>query len=213
MMDAEEPAATAEQGERRRGGDARNVPLWLTAGAPVAIALVSLVLSLYTIVEANREPEIWLTAPDVVRVAAGDRAWFYVQPRFVSAARNDRVAVIADLRLEVAGPDGGPPVAFTWDEQGTWQYDPASQALTWIYLADPAPLVVAPSSPQLPICLFTGPAGWRRQEGTYWVTIAAGRGPGAAPLRTNFVMTLPTASADLVNAQRGTWVEARTGQP
>jgi hypothetical protein len=177
----------------------------------VAIALVSLVLSVYGLIEANREPVIWLSAPDVVRVAAGERAWFYVQPRLVSAARNDRVAVVSDLVLHVSGPEGGEPVRFTWDEQGTWQYDPAMQALTWIYLADPAPLVVGPSSPQLPICLFTGPSGWRWQEGTYWVTILAARGPDASPLQAEFTMVLPAESADLINAQPLTWVEVRTG--
>ena len=146
-----------------------------------------------------------------MRIAAGERAWFYVQPRLVSAARNDRVAVISGLKLEVAGPNGGEPAAFAWDEQGIWQYDPAGQALTWIYLADPAPLVVGPSSPQLPICLFTGPPGWRWQAGTYWVTILAAQEPGADPLRADFVVTLPTESIEMINSQPLTWVEVRTG--
>lgn len=213
-MDRDEPAAATDTRQRRRrlASSPGGGQLWLTAGAPVAIALVSLALSVYSIIEANREPAIWLSAPDVVRVAAGERAWFYVQPRLVSAARNDRVAVISGLQLEVSGPNDAEPATFTWDEQGTWQYDPAGQALTWIYLADPAPLVVGPSSPQLPICLFTGPPGWRWQAGTYWVSILAAQGPGAAPLQTDFTMTLSAESAERINAQPGTWVGVRTGQ-
>jgi hypothetical protein len=212
-MDGDKPVSAPEPRRKRRRLDiaAGGGPLWLTAGAPVAIALLSLVLSIYSLIEGSREPVIWLSAPDVVRVAAGERAWFYAQPRLVSAARNDRVAVISGLSLDVSGPDGDAPATFTWDEQGTWQYDPAGQALTWIYLADPAPLVVGPSSPQLPTCLFTGPPGWRWQGGTYWVTIIAARGPDAAPLQTDFTMTLPAQSADQVNAQPGTWVGVRTG--
>ncbi len=166
--------------------------------------------TVYSIVQANREPEVWLSAPDVVRVAAAENAWFYVQPRLVSAAQNDRVAVISGLRLEVAAPDGEPPVVFTWDEQGTWQYDTVSRGLTWIYLADSAPLVVGPSSPQLPICLFLGPPGWDWQVGTYDVTIVAERGQGTDALRTQFTVSLPAETVDLITSQPRTWVEVRT---
>ena len=95
--------------------------LWLTAVAPVALSLLSLALSVYTIFESNREPEVWLSAPDVVRLAAAERAWFYVQPRLVSAARNDRVAVISGLRSPQL-PTGlfeGPP-DWRW-QAGTYE--------------------------------------------------------------------------------------------
>ena len=183
--------------------------LWLTAVAPVALSLLSLALSVYTIFESNREPEVWLSAPDVVRLAAAERAWFYVQPRLVSAARNDRVAVISGLRLEVTGPDGGPPASFLWDEQGTWEYDPVNRGLTWIYQADAAPLVVGPSSPQLPTGLFEGPPDWRWQAGTYEVTIVAARGQDADALQTTFAVTLPAETVKLVTTQPRTLVEVR----
>ena len=204
--DGSAPARTP----RRRGGEAAAAPPWLTGLAPVAISLLSLLLSAYAIVEANREPAVWLSAPDVVRVAAGERAWFYVQPRLVSVAANDRPAVVSGLRLEVAGPDGGPPAEFVWDEQGTWAYDPASRGLTWIYQADAAPLVVGPSSPQLPIGLFEGPPGWAWREGTYRVAILAGRGQDRDALRAAFAVTLLAADVELITTQPRTWVEART---
>jgi hypothetical protein len=182
----------------------------LTAVAPLAISLLSLGLSIFSIFEATREPEIWLSAPDVVRVATGEEAWFYVQPRLVSAARNDRVAVISGLRLDVAPPGGGAPIAFSWDEQGTWQYDTVSRGLTWIFVADAAPLVVSPSSPQLPYCLFLGPPGWQWQAGDYRVTIVAARGQDADALQTTFSMTLPAETAEFITEQPRTWVEVRT---
>jgi hypothetical protein len=195
---------------RRPFGESPFSALWLTAVAPVAISLLSLALSLYTIVEASREPQIWLSAPDVVRVAAGERAWFYVQPRLVSAAANDRVAVISGLRLEVVGPEGGAPTTFIWDEQGTWQYDTVSRGLTWIYQADAAPLVVGPSSPQLPICLFEGPDGWTWQAGTYQVAIVASRGQDAEAMEAAFTVTLPEETVEMITSQPRTWVEVRT---
>lgn len=213
-MDAEQGKPDTAGPDDREQIPSRHSPstgaLWLTAGAPVAISLLSLVLSVYTIVQANRDPEIWLSAPDVVRLAAGDRAWFYVQPRFVSAAGNDRVAVVSGLRLEVRTPDGA-EIEFWWDEQGSWRYEPPFSGLTWIYIADPAPLVVGPSSPQLPTCLFVGPAGWRWQPGTYRVAIVAGRGDDPDALRTEFSMTFPESDLNPVyDPENPQWVEART---
>jgi hypothetical protein len=208
-MGTNEADPRAGSRQRSRGTGAVN-PVWLTAVAPLAISLISLGLSVFSIFEATREPEIWLSAPDVVRVASGETAWFYVQPRLVSAARNDRVAVVSGLRLDVSTPDGGTPEAFAWDEQGTWQYDPVNRGLTWIFVADAAPLVVSPSSPQLPYCLFLGPPGWQWQAGDYLVTIVATHGRNADALRTTFKMTLPAETAEFIVEQPRTWVEIRT---
>lgn len=120
------------------------------------------------------------------------------------------MAVITSLRLDVTAPNGGEAVSFGWDEQGTWQYDTVNRELTWIYLADPAPLVVSPSSPRLPICLFEGPPGWQWQAGTYQVRILAGREQENNALQSDFTLTLPQASVDYLEAQPRTWVEART---
>jgi hypothetical protein len=198
---------------RRRwvfGKDSSSGGIWLTAGAPLAISLISLALSFYTIFEASREQEIWLSAPDVVRVASGESAWFYVQPRLVSAARNDRVAVITSLRLEVEEPGGETPVTFSWGEQGTWEYDTESRGLTWIYQADPAPLVVGPSSPQLPICLFEGPADWVWKAGDYRVTIVAGREQNPDALRTTFRVSLADSAVEHITMNPRTWVGVPT---
>lgn len=207
---------TAEVSERSPGGRGKSrrevlfSAFWLTAAAPVAISLLSLALSIYTIIEANREPEVWLSAPDIVRIASGERAWFYVQPRLVSAARNDRMSIISELELEVITQDEESPVTFTWDEQGTWQYDPESRGLTWIFVADAAPLVVGPSSPQLPYCLFEGPEDWRWRAGRYQVTIVATRAQDAGVVRATFAMEVPAETAEFINAQPRTWIEVRT---
>lgn len=91
---------------------------------------------------------------------------------------------------------------------------PAEPGLTRIFVADAAPLIVGPSSPQLPYCLFEGPPDWRWQAGSYRVTIVADRGPEVSPLRTSFAMTLPAETADFITAQPRTWVEVRMqGEP
>jgi hypothetical protein len=217
-MGTSEPpmATTPSQPRERQPREKSPPPLWLTAGAPVAISLVSLLLSVYTIIEANREPEIWLSPPGVVRIALGpqEQALIYAQPRFVSAAHNDRVAVIAGMEMLVTKPDGE-LATFTWTEQGIWEYDPVSRGLTWFFQADAAPLVVGPSSPQLPICLFESPTGWRWQDGAYRLTIAATRGQGSHSLETTFGMMVSAETAEYLNANpRALWeLNTQTDSP
>lgn len=205
-----DPAAP-QPGDAARG-EAKPAQLWFGTLLPVVISLFSLVLSIYTIFAANREPVIWLSAPDVVRLSMGERAWFYVQPRLVSAASNDRVGVVSGLRLEVTAPGEQDPAVFFWDEQGAWEYDHENRGLTWIYVADAAPLVVGPSSPQLPICLFEAPEGWVWQPGDYSATIVASRGEGQPDLRTEFAMTLsPEVAAAVTSRPRSLWEVRTTG--
>ena len=147
----------------------------LKDSTPIAVSLVSLMLSLYSIVAANREPEIDLSLPEIVRITQGPfDSWLYLQPRFVSTGRNDRVAVVSELRVRLE-PETGEPIPFVWDEQGTWRYDPErpEDGLTWVYTADPAPLVVGPSNPALPIGLFVGPPDWPWTPGTYRIVVEA----------------------------------------
>ena len=217
------PEGTRPRWRHRPGGGSSLAPFLLTAVAPVALSLFSVALSIYTLIEANREPEIWLSAPVVVKVSmkpaydfawdTGVRARFYLQPRFVSTARNDRVAVISDVRLEVMAPGRSSPLPFMWIEQGTWIFDPVVGTSTYSVQADPAPLVVAPNSPQLPICQFLGPPDWQWQPGTYEVTIIAERGEDAPPLRTAFAMTLSQEQADYITEPLGLYYMKVETQP
>ncbi len=69
---------------------------------PFAIAALSLALAIYGLVDARRAPRVLLSLPDRVRMAQGsDTGWLYLQPRFVSTGRNERVEVITDVRLLV----------------------------------------------------------------------------------------------------------------
>jgi hypothetical protein len=218
----ESASAARQQADRTPSGEANARLFWVSIGVPAAISLVSLGLSLYTLIEASREPEIWLSAPVWVRLSTstagfspqgwGDHARFYVTPRLVSAARNDRVGVITDLGLEVVPPEGGAPISFVWSELGEWRNDPyAPNPFVWIVLGEPAPLVVGPSSPKLPTCAFVGPPNWQWQPGDYLVTIVASRGETATPLRAAFTMTVSADQVEWLLASPGhNWVFVET---
>ena len=107
--------AGSESAGHASGGRAASIP----AGVPLVVSLVSLGLSGFAVFVDNRDPEVLLTAPAWVRVAQGPNdAWLYVQPRFVSTGRNDRVEVITDITLRVEPLNGGQASDFVWDEQG-----------------------------------------------------------------------------------------------
>lgn len=179
-------------------------PIWVTVG-PFVIASLSLILAVYGLFDANRAPKVQLSLPDRVRMAQGPNAgWLYVQPRFVSTTRNDRIEVITDLRLLVApAADDGAALTMRWEAQGTWDYDPVAEELTFIFLADPGPLVVSPASPQQPLGLFEGPPGWRWEAGTYQITVLAERAVGGDPLRATFAVIFSEEEVRAVNAEPG----------
>ena len=82
--------------------------------------------------------------------------------------------------------------------------------LTWIHQADSAPLVVGPSSPQLPICLFQGPPDWHWQACTYLLTIVAERDQDPDAMRAPFAIPLSAEDAALLNERSKRWGEVRT---
>jgi hypothetical protein len=212
-----EPVPQANVGERRPRGESTE-SLWWTTRAPLLVSLASMFFSLlvtaYTIYEANREPEVWLSAPDVVRIATGENTgWFYVQPRLINTARNDREAVITKFQLEVAAPDGQQPAIFNCDEFGSWQYDSVNRWLYWMYQGDAAPLAVSPASPQLPTCNFIGPFGWSWKPGDYQVIILAWLPQKSEPLRASFTMTVSDQALEYITTyQTYVWeLPARAG--
>lgn len=194
------PRSLAVMRERVPRDAARFV--WLTI-LPVGVALLSLGLSVYGLIVAREAPDIIMTMPGRVRLAQGeDTAWLYLQPRFVNTGDNQRNEVISNLVVEVQPATGGTPVAFGWDEQGTWLYNAQTNGLNWQYLADPAPLVVGPSDPQFPIGLFIATAGWVWQPGSYRVTVVAERTVRDEPLRASVELTLTTTDVDVVSDER-----------
>jgi hypothetical protein len=177
---------------------------------PVAVALLSLGVSLFTLFEARQAPTVVLTMPAVVRLSQGqDAAWLYLQPLFVNTSSNTRVEVISDLSVTVQ-PDGGQPASFRLDELGTWEYDSATGYLNWAFVSDPAPLVVGPTAPQYPIGLFIAPPSWYWSAGRYELTVTATRAVGGAPLRGQVTLTLTGDQAAYLNANPGGFLQVST---
>ena len=75
-----------------------------------------------------------------------------------------------------------------------------------MFVADAALLVVGPNTPQFPICLFEGSAGWRWRPGTYVLTISAMRQGSSTPLTARISMTLSGDDATFLNENvRALW--------
>jgi len=201
MIGRSDPGRASPRGEPAPAAAPRQRPS-LDAGA-LAVAAASFALSLYSLLVAGRPPEVMLSAPDVVRVAQGeDAAWLYLQPRFVSTGRNDRVEVISGIEVR-AEPTAAGTMALRWEEQGSWVFDHPTRSLNWLFVGDAAPLVVGPNTPQLPVCLFTGPPGSAWTAGTYRVEIVAQREVAGAPLRARFTVNVSADEVAAVNAPRG----------
>jgi hypothetical protein len=173
---------------------------------PLVASLTSLVLSISSIIIATRDPSVAILVPDQIRFVQGERigfAYAYLQPTFLSTGANDRVEVIADMRLEITPASGGDTMTFAWDEVGRLDFDPADDSLTYVYLADAVPLLIAPDAAENPLALFQGPAGSYLESGTYRVELVAERVVADDDLRSAFEITLTQADVDFLNAADG----------
>ena len=193
--------------ERRTVGSApphRHLDRWLIAGIPVTIAVLSFLLSFYTWYENSRPPEIELALPDRVRVTQGeDRAWLYIQPRYVSTSQNDRIDVITSIEIEVKQEGESPSIPFDWDEQGAWNFDHATRSLTWDWVADPGPLVVSPADPQMPSGFFLSRVGWFWTAGDYEITVSSSTSAGDETLAASGTMTITEDQIVQLESGRG----------
>jgi hypothetical protein len=159
---------------------------------PLAASLLSLILSIGSIVIATRDPTVLLILPDQVRFAQATSdgyAYVYLQPTFVSTGNNDRVEVIRGMRLLVSDPSGA-TAELAWDEVGEFSFSSVDQALSYEYVGDAAPMLVAPDQAQNPLALFQGPPGWLLQAGTYQIELVADREVATAPLQKRFAVDL-----------------------
>lgn len=178
-----------------------------TTVIPLVIAVTSLLFSVFTWWATNRPPDVALGVPSVVRIVqARDAAWMYVQPHLIVGGTTDRVAVVSGLDATVAPVSGGDPVTFTWEERGTWSYDPATQALTWEFVADPSPLLVSASTPQSPVALMVSDTAMTWRSGSYDVVIEATPTDGG-PVRAAFVVDLDEQTAAQLAADPGRFLE------
>jgi hypothetical protein len=196
---AESPAPTPSLSER-------TFRILRLTWVPLVASLTSLVLSISSIIISTRDPAVTILVPDQIRFVQGERigfAYAYLQPTFVSRGENDRVEVIRDMHLELTPAGGGDTVTFAWDEVGQLTFDPEDESLTYEYLADAVPLLIAPDSAENPLALFQGPAGSFLEAGTYRVVLVARRVVAQGELRSDFELTLTEADVDFLNEADG----------
>jgi hypothetical protein len=186
----------------------QRVPGLIKDFLPLAIALISLAISLYNFAAANAQPEVWLFMPGFIRMSfsgsPGGATVLYLQPTFVNAGRNQRSEVVRDLALRLDAVQGNDHADFHWLQQGTFSYNPnADLQYTWVVNADAGPLMVQPNGPQFPVCLFVGPSGWSPGAGTYRVTLTATRSVLPQPLAGSMLVTFSSSDIQQLSQGRG----------
>jgi hypothetical protein len=147
-----------------------------------------------------QQPEVMLIMPDQVRIAQGrdsGSAYVYLQPSFVNTGGNNRVEVIRDMKLDVAGPLAG---EFRWTQQLRLVGDADSEGLSYEYAGDAAPIVVSPSAASSALGLFDAPPGWHFTPGTYTFTLEAERVVVGAPMQATFSVTLSAEDVAFLDA-------------
>ncbi|MFD7441008.1 hypothetical protein [Streptomyces sp. NPDC059909] len=165
-----------------------SVHLWITT----ATGLVALVVSLYNFAELQREPDIDVTLPHLVRISQDKDVWLYLQPTLSTRIKTQEVEVVmnAELRLKPTGPiaNSSKP-EFFWDETGTWTYGLKANELSYQRVADPVPLLVSQDKPQQPTILFNAIA-WNFQPGRYEGTLRLHRASRPEPLVSRFCLDI-----------------------
>lgn len=173
---------------RLRGPFGRVVMLsWV----PLTASFLSLVLSVAGIYIANRQPDVQLLLPDVVRLIGGRQtghSYVYLQPVFVSTGNNDRVEVVSDMTLTVE-PETAPGVPFRWTEQ-IRLVGGADGTLSYEHEADAVALLISPRTAAAPLSTFEAPDGWFFTAGTHRFTLEATRVVSSEPMRATFTVML-----------------------
>jgi hypothetical protein len=143
--------------------------------------------------------------PQQIRLVQGDppnAAYLYLQPTLVHTGRSERVEVVQGMSLELA-PAQGEPAVFTWGEVGQLHFDSATQATTYVYTGDAAPLLLSRQTAQSPFAVFNGPPGWEFGAGRYRAELLVQRAVAATPLRIPFTFELTDADVEVMNAAPG----------
>jgi hypothetical protein len=192
MVDSDDAATRSQRGRF----DA--VHKW----AATAAAVVALVFSLYTFTELQKKPEIDLVLPHLMRIGlVGKDTHFYLQPTVSTRVKTQEVEVIRDARFQLA-PLGSIssskwPV-FYWKEVGTWNFDPATEWISYRWSGDPAPFLVSQDKPQQPTFLFQAD-GWGFQPGRYEGSLQLSRTGNRSPLVKNFCLIISKKAVDEIH--------------
>ena len=183
----------------------RHAPRLVATWLPIVIAVASFAISIYTLLAAARPPAVQAVLPQQIRLiqaAPPGAAYLYLQPTLVHTGRSEQVEVVQSMSLEITPPQGE-PAAFTWGEMGQLHFDSATQATTYVYAGDAAPLLLSRQTAQSPFAVFNGPPGWQFGAGRYRADLVVQRAIAATPLRVAFSFELTDADVEVMNAAPG----------
>ncbi|MFD8411709.1 hypothetical protein ACFV2Q_08080 [Streptomyces sp. NPDC059650] len=164
-----------------------------------AAAVVALVISLYNFAELQRQPNVDMTLPHLLRLEKlGNGVRLYVQPTVSTRFKSENVEVVRDARLQLTPTDSTSiskrPV-FYWRESVTWYYDPDTDTVNNHWSSDPAPFLVSQDKPQQPSFEFLAD-NWMYQAGRYEGTLELSRSGDHALLTTKFCLIISEAAVN-----------------
>ncbi|MFJ8195607.1 hypothetical protein [Streptomyces sp. NPDC096152] len=161
--------------------------------------MVALIISLYNFAQLQRQPNVDVTLPHLLRLEKhGNGVRFYVQPTVSTRLKSENVVVIRNARLQLTLTGSIPASkqpAFYWRESVTWYYDLNTDTVNNHWGGDPAPFIVSQDKPQQPSFEFLAD-NWMYKAGRYEGSLELLRSGGQAPLIKRFCLI---ASESAVN--------------
>ncbi|GAA5703217.1 hypothetical protein Save01_04037 [Streptomyces avermitilis] len=129
---------------------------------------------------------------------AGKDTHFYLQPTVSTKVKTQDVELIRDARFQltpVGSISSSKRPVFYWKEVGTWNFNLATEWLSYKWSGDPAPFLVSQDKPQQPIFLFQAD-GWSFQPGRYEASLQLSRSGNHSPLIKNFCLLISKKAVD-----------------
>jgi hypothetical protein len=181
--------------------------LILIEGVTAVMAAAAFILSFYNLMEANRTPEMDITMPTYLRLTKYKTAsTLVIQPTFTVRKTSNLTGVVSTVRLEVEPQQNVSP-HFRWDDVIRYVDDnKGTHYLNWLYVADPAPLIVTPDRPRNDHLRFLSDEGL--PVGTWTIHLIAER-VGEKPLEASFCVTLTVKDVQRMKDNMGGYLNFR----
>ncbi|MFD9083595.1 hypothetical protein [Streptomyces erythrochromogenes] len=189
--------ATSSERPGRFGG----LHVWSATVTSVA----ALTLSIINLILLQKDPHLDVSLPAVIRLDSyNGLGLFYIQPTLTTSQDTDEVDVVSTLGLELRSAQKNRAVEdphFIWHELGKWEYGAKSNALDYVVVGDPTPMVISRNQPQRPVALFSA-RDWIISSGRYEGTLLVHRSEGDPPKAYPFCVYVSSADAAYLNDPR-----------
>ncbi|OLZ62009.1 hypothetical protein AVW11_24070 [Streptomyces amritsarensis] len=168
-------------------------------------SVVALALSIINLILLQKDPRLDVSLPAVIRLDNySGSGLVYIQPALTTSQDTDEVEVVRTLGLELRPAEEDRAVKdphFIWRELGKWEYGEKSNALDYVVIGDPTPVVISRNQPQRPVALFSA-RDWIVTSGRYEGTLLVHRSEGEPPKTYRFCVYVSSADAAYLNDPR-----------